>query len=412
MILFINTFITNKRFSQEYSSVPTSKVKPNDFRYSPDRNDVFKFMLSSLSVIDWEYVVIYYELDDEYIDQYTDIDKYIYSLFSCEIEIYHYRNNNQSMWQESVHRLDHYSDNQLIWFTCDDDHVFIDSDINYIELLINAQKQILNNNPYVTCYLSHWPEMMAIRVNKGKFDREIIEDNEKYYVMEWKNADGISIINKGLFKYWWFENDYGDRIFRRTDDPEGDVVSPNIKTIVPYKEQVRHFDGYSHVGINPNECSPLFIPNGFFQSKIKISACKKPLTSDYVYINPNNKLTKAYSSDGTDLRCLISEIPLFWKNNISELNDHCSNLKGNIRFRNRAILRLACSDKRGGFTPFRVTPFLRKSYFSNQKLFRVRIDSLWVWSLFDFRLHYTKILRREFPSTFKILYTIYKKIKS
>ena len=79
------------------------------------------------------------------------------------------------------------------------------------------------------------------------------------------------IINKGLLKYWWFENDYGDAILRRTDDPVNDVVSPEIKTIIPYREQVRHFDGYGHVGINPNECPPLFIPNGFFESKIKIS---------------------------------------------------------------------------------------------------------------------------------------------
>ena len=404
MILFINTFITNKRFSQ------TSRVKSNDPRYSPDRNDVFKFMLASLSVIDWEYVVIYYELDEEYINQYTVIDEYINSLFSCDIEIYHYRNSNQSMWQKSVHRLDHYPDNQLIWFTCEDDHIFIDSDLSYIELIKQKQQEMLIKKPYVTCFLSHWPEMMALRVNSGKFTREVVEDNKKYFVMEWKDAGGISIINKGLLKYWWFENDYGDAIFRRTDDPENDVISPNISTIIPYKEQVRHFDGYGHIGIDSNECPPLFIPNGFFQSKIKISACKKPLTSDYVYVNPNNKLTKSFSSDGADLRCLINEIPLFWKNNISELNDHCSNLKGDIKFRNIAILRLACSDKRYGFTPFRVAPLLKESYFSNQKLFRVRINSLWVWSLNDFRLHYTNIFKRKFPDIFKILYPIYKKL--
>ncbi len=403
MILFINVFLTDKRFSK-------SKIaEPNDVRYSPRRSDVFKFMLASLSVINWEFGVIYYELDDEYADQYADIDEYIHSLFNCTIKIYHYRNKNQAMWQESVLRLDHYSDNQLIWFTCNDDHVFIDSDLNYIEFLKKKLHEMLKNTPYVTCFFSHWPEMMALRVNAGKFEREIIEDNEKYYVMQWKDETSIGIINKGLLKYWWFENDYGDRVFRRTDDPENSVISPNMKTIVPYKELVRHFDGYGHVGINTNECPLLFIPTGFFQSRIKISVCKKPLNSDYVYIDPKNESSKGFSNEGADLQCLVNEIPLFWKKHISELNDYCSDFKGDLQHRNRAILRLACSDKRGGVTPSRVVRFLKESYFKEQKLYSVLFDSLWVWSVNDFRTHYTSIFKRNFPIVFNILRKIYKR---
>jgi hypothetical protein len=404
MVLFINTFITNKRFSQ------TSKVMSDDARYSPNRDDVFKYMLSSLSVIDWEYVVIYYELDDEYANQYDEIDSYINKLFSCDKQIYHYRNHNQSMWKDSVLRLNEFSDNQLIWFSCDDDHIFIDSSLSCLEHIIEQQQKMLEFSPYVTCYLSHWPEMLALRINSGKFTRKIIEDNKRYFVMDWKNADGISIINKGLLKYWWFENDYGERTFRRTDDPENDVVSPEIKTIVPYRELVRHFDGYGHVGINPNECPPLFIPDGFFESQVKISSLKKPHSSGYVYLDVKNKKSKAFSKSGADIRCLSNEVPLFWKAKIVEKINEYENNSKILNYRNRAILQLACSDKRGGFSPARAVSFLKQSYFKDQNLLLVLVDSLWVWKINDFRLHFTNVFKRKLPRVFNIIYKAYSKV--
>ena len=403
MILFINVFITDKRFYQP-------RLIPNDPRYTPNRGDVFKFMLSSLSVIDWEHVVIYYELEDEYAHQYNDIDAHINDLFSCDKQIYHYRNYNQSMWQESVLRLDQFSDNQLIWFTCNDDHIFIDSSVSYLEYIMQKQREMLEFSPYVTSHISHWPEMMALRVNSGEFTREIVDDNKKYFVMQWKNADGVSIINKGLLKYWWFENDYGDDIYRRTDEPLYSVVSPEMKTIVPYREIVRHFDGYGHVGIDPNECPPLFIPDGFFQSQIKISSCKKPNSNSYVYLDVKNRKTKAFTKSGTDIRCLLNEIPLFWKPKIIETIDECQNNSKAMSYRNRAILSLACSDKRGGFSPIRVVSFLKQSYFSEQNLFLVLIDSLWVWKIYDYMRHFIFIFRRIFPGVFNILYSPYKKL--
>ena len=404
MILFTNVFITNKRIFKY-------KDKPNDSRYVPSRLDIFKFFLSSLAVINWEELVIYYELDDDFADKYNEIDNYIYSLFSCEIQIYHFRNKNQSMWKDAINKLDHFKDDQLIWFTCNDDHIFIDSDLSYINLLIQKQKEMLKNSPYVTSYLSHWPEMLGLRVNNGKFNRKIIEDNKKYFVIEWQNCDsGASILNKGLLKYWWFENEYGDAIFRRTDDPENEVVSPEIKTIIPYREQVRHFDGYNHVGINPNDCPLLFIPDGFFKSQIKISLCKKPESNSYVYLDVKNKKTKAFSKSGADIRCFLDEIPLFWKPKILETIDECQNNSKAMNYRNRAILALACSDKRGGFSPIRVVSYLKESYFSGQNLFLILIDSLWVWKLHDYILYFTNIFGNNFPKTFKIIYSAYLKV--
>ena len=327
------------------------------------------------------------------------------------MEIYHYRNHNQSMWQKAVNRINHYSDDQLIWFTCNDDHIFIDNDLNHLDLLNKKHQELLKDTPYVSCFITHWPELLALRVNRGKYDREIVEDSEKYFVMNWKNDDGTSIINKGLLKYWWFENDYGeDAIFRRTDDPEGSVICPEMKTIVPYREQARHFDGYDHVGINPNECPPLFIPAGFFKSQIKISSCNSEKSEGYVLLDVKNNKTKAFSEEGVDLRCFSDDVPLFWNSRISETLDNCKKNYIEVRSRNKAIIALACSDKRGGFPPIRVVRFLKHSYFNDQNLFLVLIDSLFVWRIFDYRVHFTFIFRRKFPRLFKIIYKIYLKL--
>ena len=404
MILFINTFITNKRFFKY-------KDKPEDPRYIPSRFDIFKYLLSSLSVIKWEEVIIYCELDDDYIERYEELDHFINSTFDCEIKIYHFRNSNQTMWKVAVNNLGHLNDDQLIWFTCNDDHVFIDNNLDYINLIIEKQKELLKDSSFASSYLTHWPEMLALRAEPGKFKRNILEDNKQYFVMDWKNADsGASIINLGLLKYWWFENDYADAIFRRTDDPENEVISPTIKTIVPYREQVRHFDGYNHVGINPKDCPLLFIPEGFFESDIKISFCKKPNSNRYVYIDAQNKEPKAFSYSGSDMKCLINEIPLFWKSRISETINEFETNRRILKFRNRAVIALACSDKRGGFSPIRVVFFLKDSYFRRQNFFLILIDSLWVWKLNDFILHFTNIFGRKFPKLYKIIYSSYLKV--
>ena len=128
-----------------------------------------------------------------------------------------------------------------------------------------------------------------------------------------------------------------------------------------------------------------------------------------MYLDVKNRKTKAFTKSGTDIRCLLNEIPLFWKPKIIETIDECQNNSKSMSYRNRAILSLACSDNRGGISPIRVVSFLKQSYFSEQNLFLVLIDSLWVWKIYDYMRHFIFIFRRIFPRVFNILYSPYKK---
>lgn len=84
--------------------------------------------------------------------------------------------------------------------------------------------------------------------------------------------------------------------------------------VVPKRELCRHYDGYMHVGL---PTAPLFIPDGFFDAAIRIRygfADRKP---GYVNVNPY----ETYSFDGgaADVRSLLSELPVFWRDRIASV---------------------------------------------------------------------------------------------
>lgn len=84
--------------------------------------------------------------------------------------------------------------------------------------------------------------------------------------------------------------------------------------ILPRQELCRHFDGY---GLFLETTPPLFIPDGFFESDIKIRfgfADRKP---GYVNVNPYEDYS--YRGGVADLRCLLSELPPLWRDRISSI---------------------------------------------------------------------------------------------
>lgn len=84
--------------------------------------------------------------------------------------------------------------------------------------------------------------------------------------------------------------------------------------ISPKEELCRHFDGY---GLFLETTPPLFIPEGFFESDIKLRFGFSDRKAGYVNINPY----EAYSYRGgvADLRCLLSELPPLWRDRISSV---------------------------------------------------------------------------------------------
>lgn len=307
VILLINVFISN---------TPLGLTKYDRGLLKPDsRYDIFKYELASYSVINWDKVVLYVELDSEYSKLYCDLDKYIESLFSNVI-IHHYRNSTLPQWRESINNdLSSISEDEFIWFSCNDDHIFIDYNLDLLNEIEQKMKELLKSYEYVSCGFTHFPEAVVSLMTIN--ENYVLERNENYSVFMSKNPGGsIQIINKGLLDYWIFRYNYIEKDIRRTDDIVDNIDTINI---LPHREMVRHYDGYGHNAIDINSCPPLVIPKGFFENKVKIAYGFEDNIQGYVNINPTKDNFTAVDKNGTDYKLLITEIPLFWHKHIEDI---------------------------------------------------------------------------------------------
>lgn len=336
MILFLSVFITDNG----------SKWHRGHYGTSYDRLNVFKYTLASYSVIKWSHVIIYYDLDVSYEDRREELNGWINSLFINPI-VYDYRLTHQSEWRKAMEEVFSFEDDDLVWFCCNDDHVFIDYDTDLLYRLEAKLSSMSTIYPYVACGFSHWPEGLAYSTKPSyspASHQGIIEDTEEYCIVrDWNYNDSIFIVNKNWLKYLWCEVDYGDIRLARPDWVTGVRLVPTT-TIVPYRELVRHYDVYTHAGIDLNLCPPLQMPDGFFENDIKILYCSQERKPGYVHINPQIENYYSHDLSGVDSRYCLEDLPLFWKNRISTI-EVAQEIDRELllKYRDNAVLKLASS---------------------------------------------------------------------
>ena len=305
MILFINTFITNDNWGKYDRGL-----------YPQENNlDVFLYSLCSLSVIPWSKVIIYCQLDTPFLDRKEELNNVINECFGSKAKVYDFRNGYVSQWQTAMNEI-FPTNNEPIWFSCNHDHIFLDYNLELLQIIEEAIKN--HDSPYVSCYLSHFPEQHRTFPTCMKYK------TEHYICSSAGCSDGIQIVTEDLLRYWWFEVERDPNTFYRRSDctnPTGDtVVIRRHDILLPFRELCRHFDAYRrHETENLNHCPPLFIPEGFFEKKMKISYCGDTPKPGYISVNPLLKETTATSATGADLRCMLEDLPLFWRDRIETI---------------------------------------------------------------------------------------------
>jgi len=166
-----------------------------------------------------------------------------------------------------------------------------------------------DENRFITCMYSHWPEYVRFAADAGATNVGCAAVFKSY------NHDAIHIFNKNLFSHWLYN--YTWKKIIRTD-----IFKFSVKLAqnwyVPFRELVRHFDGYSHSMHLPHVCPPLHIPHGFFKRNIKILYCSKQRKPGWLHVNPLLPY-RTVRKDGADYRFTLEEIPLFWKDRISKI---------------------------------------------------------------------------------------------
>lgn len=335
MILYVNVFVTNTRIS---------KIRYNRYGLgNPNRFDVFKYTLASLSALNkyWSKIVIYIQLGKEFRPRWPELEAFVQSIFPPEItQLSPYRLHKQKQWQESWRNDLEKEEDRLIWYQGNDDHIFIDYDLDYMDCLLNK----MYNDPrrHISCIYSHWPEY--IRFSAGH-----AHNVGCAAVFPSHNTDAIHIITKDVFYDWWFKWNWKNMDCRRTDFIKF-LVRYTSPCYVPYRELVRHFDGYSHSMHLPHICPPLHIPHGFFKRNIKILYCgqRKYLKPGWTLVNPLLPYKTVARKHGADFRYTLDDLPLFWKDRISQI-EVATEIPKNILYRARN------REKKAFFGPHRFT---------------------------------------------------------
>jgi hypothetical protein len=241
MILLISCFITHDR------RVNTC-----------NRLDLFKHTLKSYSRIDWDDVYLLIKLDEEFKSREEELKKFVKKIFSKNKVVYiPKRYEYQFQWQELIKKIS--SKNNVVWFSQNDDHPFIDINLNV--LYEGVDLLLKDKHKYRSIYLSHWTEILRL---SGKFCNPKIVGN--YAKFQATIFDSIQMFNTEYLKYIFLHLDWRDKQFKRIDSlllfdefkPALDAIcgvknttrwSPMQNVYVPLRELCRKYSGYSHVNI-------------------------------------------------------------------------------------------------------------------------------------------------------------------
>lgn len=356
MILLINVLLTEEQLNNDVSLYRRGFLDSlhKDFTY--DKVDIFKYTLASYTVIPWSKVLIYCELDTVYKEREQEIQDFVKEEFkNYNVHLSFKRNEYQKDWQKIY---DEHLDEDLIWFCCNHDHPFMDYNLDILDKGIDLLSQCPDFPASI--YFSHWPELL----NKSTFLHNEkpgpVDIHDGYIGFQLiNNNDSIQIINKALYRRWWFEENYGNAFLPRSDyrlyknnKPVGYDIRENRKhalyhyCFVPLRELCRHYDGYGHVNIDSHKCPALVIPPYFFSNSMQIRWNYPDYYENWVNINPTKENYSAVDRNGTDYKWVPEDIPLFWLGRIqTEMYNVVNNIDDKLFYdcRNQAVKKIAGS---------------------------------------------------------------------
>jgi hypothetical protein len=304
VLLLGNVFITHPNGQYHRGHLPPS-----------DQLDIFKYTLASYAVIPQiTRVKLQIALDPPWAHRWAELKDWVAQHFGEKAEVVAGRCVKQDHWWGLAKEL-LVGDDELIWLVCNHDHVFMDY---ALDALTAVHKRLLEDiTPERTCYYSHYTEF--IRSMQSMPEYEILEDGVIRTM--WKTRDSPQIVSKYLLHRWWDPSrevgNLGERYMPRTDWGGIWECPPYLCYLAP-RQLCRHFDGYSHL-FDFTRMPPLAIPPGFFEEQIRIRYGYDTPRPGWVHINPKIPTYRAGHPDGVDYRWVLEDIPLFWKNRISEI---------------------------------------------------------------------------------------------
>lgn len=392
MTLLVSCFITNKSGNGGlWDVIGVTQDRGNLAKNN--KVDILKYTLSSfVNAYPWTKVIIKVELDDEYSTQEEkdELKQYVVEEFKNYNLIFSdKRNIHQSDWIETYDLI---KDDDYVLCYCSHDHVMMDHSSLYLETILrDVRKNYTDEN--IVIALSHWSEFIRNAKYKGPgasynthtkivpAEQTIGYKLEDNYISSMRPpADSIHILSTKLYKDLFLTGKWDDyyHLYKPGTFKSGKIELPRIdgvgvvdigiirnmlmnnplrlcRWIVPYREIMRHFDGYFYHGITNTQVPSLEIPVGFFENNIKIRYGYDDRKDGWININPKTENYYAADIKGTDYKLTIEELPAFWKKRITEIDiNPAIDREEMIQYRLKTILEMI-------YTSDNHTPFIEKA---------------------------------------------------
>ena len=303
MIIWFNLKITDQRMN----NWPRYNLR------TPNRFDTTKYAIASYAALEPLVSMFMFnmEMADEHAGRENEMAEWINSLIPAnKVRMQWFRCNHISQWRDIRNEIS-IIDDDLIYPAGSEDHIFMDSNLK----VISKGLEILNQDedPFAALVTSHFPESIRNVAHYGQLHES---SNDYAYYYRYDN-DSIRIMKKSQFS-WYVDQVNDDRLIFRTEAWHS-FARPYNKMLTPTKELFRHFDGYSHVYPAVDcEAPPLEIPPNFFTG-MTIRYGFDDRDPNSVNINPTKLFYINDTSNGTDYKFLLEDIPIFWKPFIKEI---------------------------------------------------------------------------------------------
>lgn len=334
MKLILNVKITGIRIGYPYDTGRGSWTP----KY--DRFEIFRYCLASYAVLAplVSKFHFYIQLADDCAGREAELEPYINELFPQDkLDLRWYRNNHTRDWRQvcEEHLQD---DNEVIWFAGNDDHIFIDYNLDMVRAAISVLQN--DSDPLSVVYYSHWPEQARMSHALGGQPTE----DGNFVKYQWQNYDGIHMFKAARFKRYWYDADYGDDLVFRPDDLNNHYgYNLPSRFYAPTREMVRHYDGYVHIGRAVTDIAPtLFIPPGFFEKDMTVRIGFTDRDNACTNFNASSVNLYNTNPNAADYRWIEDDIPLFWRDRIKNIiytNDYNESVM--IEARNRSFINMS-----------------------------------------------------------------------
>jgi hypothetical protein len=311
MIVWFNVKITDDRKGQVFARIGL----PEFTRFDIARYGFASFLALEPLVSKYVFTI---SVSDGFAERKSEMAEWIKSTFPADktyLELN--RCDTFDAWERMKPVFDATGDD-TIYFTGNDDHVFVDSSIDRWKSALDAIN--LDKDPLAVFLMSHYPESLNLAVVYGA----ALTPDADFLMYPLETAIGMQVLK---INHFYEYIDVNKPLAAAASPPKEayfrlDCVHkcPGVSKIyVPTKEVARHFDGYWLHGKTSRECTPMIIPPGFFEGEMIIRYGFSDRDNSCVNINPLSDLFINDPINGTDFKFTLDDIPLFWKSRIKEI---------------------------------------------------------------------------------------------